>query len=427
MFIRNFKCVKELDIELAPLTIFVGPNGSGKSSILETLALMSQASSNNVSIRSESAIHGELLNYEKVEDILYRRSNDVELGLGIVVNIQTKKIKKYYEEDLQRTRSLDIPYVNFLQKLNLNKESIEFSYSTSINSDGNTSYSISIDNEELYHVIYGLRVLDGSKFLPDFHISNYYSIFLNGLIRVLREMLAKVYYLSAHRGVIPWRKSPPSGFMWVGREGQYTLEVINELLSPEHKEQFLPYLVLSEKFGIKDLWVGWRSLENGLTSNYIDPYFDIMHKFPSLGYGSKQLLPIIAQLAYSEPESIVMIEEPEISLHPQYQRLLPVLFGLAVKEGKQILVTTHSSYFPLSLDLILEGYKIEAKTIRGPKSYEVKLSQNDIKVYHVNRNNEGDVQVRELKLSEKGLEEAIPSFIEVEREIFERFIKSEEE
>ena len=41
--IENFKCIKSLEVELAPLTIFVGPNGSGKSSILEALALMSQS------------------------------------------------------------------------------------------------------------------------------------------------------------------------------------------------------------------------------------------------------------------------------------------------------------------------------------------------------------------------------------------------
>ena len=40
--IKNFKCIKELELELAPLTILVGPNSSGKSSILEALALMAQ-------------------------------------------------------------------------------------------------------------------------------------------------------------------------------------------------------------------------------------------------------------------------------------------------------------------------------------------------------------------------------------------------
>ncbi|MHC1635571.1 MAG: AAA family ATPase [Candidatus Methanospirareceae archaeon] len=29
--IRNFRCLKDVKIELKPLTIFIGPNGGGKS------------------------------------------------------------------------------------------------------------------------------------------------------------------------------------------------------------------------------------------------------------------------------------------------------------------------------------------------------------------------------------------------------------
>ncbi|MFM9960575.1 MAG: AAA family ATPase [Planctomycetaceae bacterium] len=39
---RNFKALQCVDVELAPLTVFVGPNGSGKTSILEGIYLVSQ-------------------------------------------------------------------------------------------------------------------------------------------------------------------------------------------------------------------------------------------------------------------------------------------------------------------------------------------------------------------------------------------------
>jgi predicted ATPase len=93
-----------------------------------------------------------------------------------------------------------------------------------------------------------------------------------------------------------------------------------------------------------------------------DKYFGNIHGFSMLGYRSRQLLPVIAQLAYSDPKSVILVEEPETSLHLEYQRSLPVLFGLAVLEGEQVLVTTHSNYFSLSLDLIIsdKGYAIRA-------------------------------------------------------------------
>src|SRR3954469_19371132 len=38
--IRNFKCLREVQIDLERLTVFVGPNASGKSSILQALDLL---------------------------------------------------------------------------------------------------------------------------------------------------------------------------------------------------------------------------------------------------------------------------------------------------------------------------------------------------------------------------------------------------
>jgi predicted ATPase len=66
-------------------------------------------------------------------------------------------------------------------------------------------------------------------------------------------------------------------------------------------------------------------------------------------YGSKQILSVITQLFWSDPDSIVMIEEPEISRHPNAQILLAELFAEAVHEGKQIIITAHSEFLPLTL------------------------------------------------------------------------------
>src|SRR5215204_4703511 len=38
--IRNFKCLRDVQIELERFTVFVGPNASGKSSILQGLNLL---------------------------------------------------------------------------------------------------------------------------------------------------------------------------------------------------------------------------------------------------------------------------------------------------------------------------------------------------------------------------------------------------
>jgi AAA15 family ATPase/GTPase len=451
--IRNFKCIKDLEIELAPLTIFVGPNGSGKSSILEALALMSQCSKRNVPIISESAIKGgedSLVEYDEVRSILYKRIDKIDLSLGITASIPVEELKAGIMRDLNvfqdiaykpsPTISTDpiIAYLDFLRKLNLNKPVFEVTYSF-IRSNLIYLPDYIIEGKRIY---YGydseyskyisepgqleLRSVGGDIFLSTYNVSNYLSEFSLKLVEAFKKRLSKIYYLSAERGYIPWSyEAKERKHKWVGKRGEYTIEILAELMKPENDEKRLPYEILCEKFGIKYVWAGWDR-GNYLTSNYVDPYLGSKHKFPSLGYGSRQLLSIIAQLAYSDPGCIILIEEPEISLHPSYQRLLPVLFGRAINEGKQILVTTHSSYFVLSLDIVLEGYKLEGQTTRGYMSYEVKLSPSDIVIYHVARDEkEGYTKVEKLELDERGLKEGISSFINVEREILEKFISKE--
>ena len=320
--------------------------------------------------------------------------------------------------------------------MNEKREIIEVSY---VYSASNSYYSHSFLIDE--HLITFKYDFVTSKFIskPDqfalraeggfpspFLISNHSSDFSRKMVEAIKKRLSKVYYLSAERGHIPWAYlTGAEKHKWVGKKGEYALEVLAELMKPEYDERRLPYEILCERFGIKNVWAGWDH-SNYLTSNYKDPYLNSVHKFPSLGYGSRQLLAVIAQLAYSEPGSIILVEEPEISLHPEYQRLLPILFGRAVNEGKQILVTTHSSYFPLSLDIVLEGYKLEGQTTRGWRSYNVKLSTNDVIVYEVTRDEkDGCTKVEKLELDEVGLKGGIPSFIKVEKEILGKFINRE--
>jgi predicted ATP-dependent endonuclease of OLD family len=37
--VKNFRCLRDVTIELGPLTVLVGPNASGKSAVLRALML----------------------------------------------------------------------------------------------------------------------------------------------------------------------------------------------------------------------------------------------------------------------------------------------------------------------------------------------------------------------------------------------------
>lgn len=443
IIIENFKSIERLDIELAPLTIFVGPNGSGKSSILEAIALMSQALGRNL---IDEGRKGPLINIEDRDALFMKRDPTQWLSLGFEIELNEEeihKISKGISKDIEQFGEREIEGGDLLRQLKEGVEQAErdekrrklkYIYKMRLSPSpscenlyeiAGVKFKISRINSSFSSEPENLRII-GSEyafFLDGLYLKTIRLNFYDEVRKLLEERLKKVYYLSPERGEIPWYKPAESGKLaYVGRRGELVLEFISTLMKPENDAKRLPYELICREFGIEDVWSGW-SEKDILTSNYRDPKLGSTHKFPCLGHGSRQLLPIIAQIAYSEKGSVILIDEPEISLHPDYQIKLHALFGNAIMEGKQILVTTHSSYFPYSLHLAFEGFKLKGQTTRGEREFEIKLSVNKVKVYHVERNKEGYTTVSELELDENGLKEAIPSFSEVEIKLLSRFIE----
>lgn len=443
--IENFKSIKNLEIKLAPLTIFVGHNGSGKTSILQAIALMSQAATKNSSLIN--ARNGEMVDFEDINSLFHNKKLRHWLSLGFEVQLNKSEImniKEGLSKDIENTKE-QIPESLIALLNDLNEKNIQtVRYFNKIKKSDDDSY----DFEHTYFINDVKMGCKGElnnviSFPVDKNLSNWSPAFLSiprwnlspkpfidsefykSLYKILIKRISSVYFLSPERGNIPWYYATKQKHNYVGRTGEYTLEILSELMKAENDEKRLPYELLSKEFGIENIWSGWER-ENILTSGYKDPWLKSGLKFPSLGHGSKQLLPVIAQLAYSKKGSIVLVDEPEISLHPAYQAKLPILFGNAVNEGKQILVTSHSSYFPLSIQQIFEGIKLKGQTTRGGSEIKFKLDVKDVMIYQIVRGKNGSTEVKLLELDKNGLIEAIPSFADVERELLERFMKTEE-
>jgi hypothetical protein len=69
-----------------------------------------------------------------------------------------------------------------------------------------------------------------------------------------------------------------------------------------------------------------------------------------IGFGVSQVLPIIATLATAAPGTTVLIEQPELHLHPEAQgRLADVLHSLASSRSLRQVIETHSEHILLRL------------------------------------------------------------------------------
>ena len=108
-----------------------------------------------------------------------------------------------------------------------------------------------------------------------------------------------------------------------------------------------------------------------------------------VGFGISQVLPIIIQGFLSQDNSITIIEQPEIHLHPRMQAELGDLFIKIVEENnKQLVIETHSEYL--------------LKRIRRRISEGV-ISPTDVSIclFHP-KTKEKDSWVELLKIGEKG-------------------------
>lgn len=69
-----------------------------------------------------------------------------------------------------------------------------------------------------------------------------------------------------------------------------------------------------------------------------------------LGFGISQVLPIIAQCVLAEPGSLLVIEQPELHLHPRAQAdLADVFIACTKKHNFRLLVETHSEHLLLRM------------------------------------------------------------------------------
>ena len=80
------------------------------------------------------------------------------------------------------------------------------------------------------------------------------------------------------------------------------------------------------------------------------------HNSDGLGDGIVSILFIVDALYDSSPGDFIVIDEPELSLHPKYQKRISRLFGELAK-NRQIVYATHSPYL-LDLRYVVNGAQV---------------------------------------------------------------------
>lgn len=195
----------------------------------------------------------------------------------------------------------------------------------------------------------------------------------------LRRELAGIWYLRASRMEIPSK-------MRVGTGGPYTpwgqpIEVDGSNAITYLLERFTsrdPRWEIAEKWFkriIPDLSILKSPLRGDLASvETTDGVFSIDVNVAYQGTGIQKVLSTIAAVVFSPEGSTIIVEEPEIHLHPSSQEVLVDLFNLAVNDWKkQVIFTTHSfnMLLPFASDIGTGSPRGEPHIAAKPENFKL--------------------------------------------------------
>jgi predicted ATPase len=86
-------------------------------------------------------------------------------------------------------------------------------------------------------------------------------------------------------------------------------------------------------------------------------------KLNQKGTGISQVLPVVALCLLAKVDSLCMIEQPELHLHPSLQQKLGTFFAYMVKSGRRVLIETHSEYLVTRLRREVAVGKLQASDL----------------------------------------------------------------
>lgn len=381
--IKNFKCWQDTgDIRLAPLTLLFGTNSSGKSSIGQFLLMLKQTAEKG---DRKSAFYlgsggkESSLQLGAFKDIAYHHDTKRQIEFSYAWELpervsvdDTHAMKKYFYDEAVfsaqvafREKSA-IPYVKKMhyELQNGGEPSIDVDLELAADGDyklKSETYRFVRSHGRAWNVTNTVRFYG----FPD-EVNTYYqnSQFVHELNYLQERLFKTVGYLGPMRSrpdrIYSWSGNEPEG---VGDAGEHTIPAMlaaaDRKLSFKAKEWgrgFQEIIASSlEKLGLIDGFIleplskdSRREFEVKVKTRNSRDWVNL----PDVGFGISQVLPVLVACFYAPEGSTLLIEEPEIHLHPSAQAALADVFIDVLKAREhghkrnvQLIVETHSEHF----------------------------------------------------------------------------------
>jgi predicted ATPase len=306
----NFKPFENQFLEFRPLTLLSGVNSTGKSSVLQSLLLLRQSYQKELLPAIGLALNGDLVCIGTAQDAFCERAKEDYIGIEISWKDSKKSLWKFQYDPEKK----DAVILNIAGNL-----------------DNFDEAKISLFNEKFHY-------LQAERIGP----------------RTVNQ--------------IPKYEVTQIGFGQIGSKGEYTAHflAVNENKPIPNSQLSHPEVKIAQRqYGdpetksqaLKDQVEAWmKEVSPGTRINInLMPDMDLislryfygdsnLYRATNVGFGITYTLPIIVAILASEPDTLILLENPEAHLHPKGQSKMGELLAMAASCGVQVVIETHSDH-----------------------------------------------------------------------------------
>lgn len=392
--LKNFKSFETLEeLEFKPITILCGVNSSGKSSILKSILLLKQTMESQ-QVDTKLLFNGKMVKLGAFENIVHNHNTSNEMRFTLTYSFRDlanvlkrtrvkAMIKDFFNIDLNKNTDSKIKYSFaykkfddeiFLSELTLEGNNVFLN----IKNTGNNKYILNCKNIFSAHRSNSriniqnetVEVVQGNALIPNIIISlkemETKNDFTNrrSIDMMLRYSNVILDYLLAGISYIgPLRKEPARRYIYedeissIGIWGENTAfiyakeknDTIKAYFYNEYKNQFdkAEYkfcTALNKWLKLMNIIDFDNNQRNEIIRLNVKSNSGVKVDISDVGFGVSQVLPILVEGLRIEEGETLLLEQPEIHLHPRLQMQLTDFFIAMALDNKNTIIETHSEH-----------------------------------------------------------------------------------
>jgi len=370
--LKNFKGFADTGkLEIKPITVLIGPNSSGKSSLIQPLLMLKQTVDSR-DVTSPLVVNGSYVKLSTFESFVHNHelNKEMEIDLSFEATFPDPRVaaKKGEREVVECELRSSFIYNRSRKAIELNsavtsygdasirtervklKRGVKYSATTNLPNSDESHGEPLISPRVFPRKFHGYRLTfdERRRIQRKKHSWDAYRLALS-MQNAVEDFIDDVNYIG------PLRDTPKALYVSggelrkdVGMKGEYATDVLWSQSQTGRRKNTLIHRV---NYWIKRFGLGYEvelkpmGRHSGFFQVLItNPQTRVRAPISDVGFGVSQVLPLIVEGFYSSPGSTFLIEQPEIHLHPKVQADLGDLLIEFTKQGKTVIVETHSEH-----------------------------------------------------------------------------------